>query len=267
MSGLLNGKIAIVTGAASGIGAAAAKRFAAEGASVACVDYNLDGANSTLKSIRDAGGKAIAVRADVSSEADAENMVRETVKAFGNPTIVYANAGVAGSGSAADVTMDSWTRVVAINLTGVWLSSRYLLPMMIEAGGGSIVNQSSIGALIGVPGIASYAAAKGGVIGLTKQMAVEYGPHNIRVNAICPGTVPTPLVEQTYKERGGFAADKRSQGAQGFNEILDRSKARVPMGRLGTVDEIAALALFLASDESSWITGQAIAIDGGATSQ
>ena len=136
MSGLLNGKIAIVTGAASGIGAAAAKRFAAEGASVACVDYNLDGANATLKAIRDAGGKAIAVRADVSSEADSENMVRETVKAFGNPTIVYANAGVAGSGSAADVTMDSWTRVVAINLTGVWLSSRYLLPMMIEAGGG-----------------------------------------------------------------------------------------------------------------------------------
>jgi NAD(P)-dependent dehydrogenase (short-subunit alcohol dehydrogenase family) len=98
-------------------------------------------------------------------------------------------------------------------------------------------------------------------------MAVEYGPHNIRVNAICPGTVPTPLVEQTYKERGGFAADKRSQGAQDFSEILDRSKARVPMGRLGTVDEIAALALFLASDESSWITGQYIAIDGGATSQ
>jgi len=267
MSGLLKGKIAIVTGAGSGIGAAAAKRFAAEGASVACVDYNLDGANATLKAIRDAGGKAIAVRADVSSEADAENMVRETAKALGNPTIVYANAGVAGSGSAADVTLDSWTRVVAINLTGVWLSSRYLLPMMIEAGGGSIVNQSSIGALIGVPGIASYAAAKGGVIGLTKQMAVEYGPHNIRVNAICPGTVPTPLVEQTYKEKGGFAADKRSQGAQGFNEILERSKARVPMGRLGTVDEIAALALFLASDESSWITGQFIAIDGGATSQ
>jgi NAD(P)-dependent dehydrogenase (short-subunit alcohol dehydrogenase family) len=98
-------------------------------------------------------------------------------------------------------------------------------------------------------------------------MSVEYGPQNIRVNAICPGTVPTPLVEQTYRERGGFAADKRSEGAAGFQEILDRSRSRVPMGRLGTVDEIAALAAFLASDESSWITGQAIAIDGGATSQ
>ena len=264
---LLNNKVSIVTGAASGIGAAAAKRFALEGAKVACVDFNLDGATQTASAIRSAGGEAVAIKTDVSNEDEAREMVRLTVKAFGNPTIVYANAGVAGSGSAADVSMDSWTRVVAINLTGVWLSSRFLLPIMIEAGGGSIVNQSSIGALIGVPGIASYAAAKGGVIGLTKQMSVEYGPQNIRVNAICPGTVPTPLVEQTYRERGGFAADKRSEGAAGFQEILDRSRSRVPMGRLGTVDEIAALAAFLASDESSWITGQAIAIDGGATSQ
>jgi NAD(P)-dependent dehydrogenase (short-subunit alcohol dehydrogenase family) len=138
---------------------------------------------------------------------------------------------------------------------------------MIEAGGGSIVNQSSVGGIIGVPGIASYAAAKGGVIGLTKQMAVDYGKENIRVNAICPGTVPTPLVEKTYSERGGFAAAKQASGVTDYAEILELARARFPMGRLGTVHEIAALALFLASDESSWITGQAIAIDGGMSVQ
>jgi NAD(P)-dependent dehydrogenase (short-subunit alcohol dehydrogenase family) len=267
MKQVLENKIAIVTGAGSGIGAAAAARFAIEGAAVACVDFNLDGAKEVAKQIVNAGGKAIAIQADVASDSDMSEMVKTTVKELGIPTIVYANAGVAGSGRAGDISLTEWNRVIGINLTGVWLSSKYLLPLMIEAGGGSIVNQSSVGGIIGVPGIASYAAAKGGVIGLTKQMAVDYGKENIRVNAICPGTVPTPLVEKTYSERGGFAAAKQASGVTDYAEILELARARFPMGRLGTVHEIAALALFLASDESSWITGQAIAIDGGMSVQ
>ena len=258
--GRLDDKIAIVTGAGSGIGRAAATRFAAEGARVGCVDLDAAGAAETAGAIGDA---AVAITADVSSEADAERMVAETVAAFGPPTVLYANAGIAGSGSAGDVSYADWQKVIDVNLTGVWLSDKYCLPHMIEAGGGSIVNQASVGGVIGVPGIASYAAAKAGVIGLSRQMAVEYGPQNIRVNAICPGTVPTPLVRRTYEERGGFAARPEAAGADDFDSLIAQAVGRFPIGRLGTVDEIAALALYLASDEAAWTTGTAINIDGG----
>lgn len=159
--------------------------------------------------------------------------------------------------------MEDWQRVIAVNLTGVWLSSRAVLPSMIANGGGSIINQASVGGLVGVGGIASYAAAKAGVIGLTRQMAVDYGPDKIRVNAICPGTVPTPLVRQTYAEGGGFASSMDDHAD--FDTIMDRSRARYPIGRVGAVDDIAAAALYLASDESSWTTGIAIPVDGGMT--
>jgi len=137
------------------------------------------------------------------------------------------------------------------------------LPHMIAAGGGSLVLQASVGGVIGVPGIASYAAAKGGVIALAKQMAVDYGPQGIRVNAICPGTVPTPLVRATYEKRGGFSATAEAAPDASVDELIDAAKVRHPIGRLGTVEEIAQLALHLASDESSWTTGSVITIDGG----
>jgi len=134
---------------------------------------------------------------------------------------------------------------------------------MIASGGGSIINQASVGGLVGVGGIASYAAAKAGVIGLTRQMAVDYGPDNVRVNAVCPGTVPTPLVRKTYDEGGGFASTFTERAE--FDDIMDKAKERFPLGRVGAVENIAAMALYLASDESSWTTGTAIPVDGGMT--
>lgn len=260
MAGRLEGKRTIVTGAGSGIGEAAARLFAAEGAHVMCADINGDAVAAVAADIGDA---AISARVDVGDPGDCERMTAETVAAFGGVDAVYANAGVAGSGRAGDLDIDEWNRVIRINLTGVWLSVKYAIPHLIDAGGGSLVLQASVGGVIGVPGIASYAAAKAGVIGLTKQMAVDYGPDNIRVNAICPGTVPTPLVRATYEKRGGFSATANAPADASIDELIDAATVRHPIGRLGTVDDIAQLALHLASDESSWTTGAAITIDGG----
>ena len=262
MAGQLDGKVAIITGAGSGIGRAAALRFAAEGGAVLCSDLNEDTAVEVAKAAVESGGLAVAVAGDVSSPRDAERMAAETVAAFGAIDVLYANAGIPGVGNAMDLDEEVWNQVIAVNLTGVWLSCKYVLPHMVSRGRGSIVNQSSIVGLIGVPGTAPYAAAKGGVVGLTRQMAVDFGPKGVRVNAICAGTVPTPLVTATYEERVrlGLVRDQTS-----VEEGLQRATERYPMGRLGTVDEVANLALFLASDESSWITGGVFTVDGGCT--
>jgi NAD(P)-dependent dehydrogenase (short-subunit alcohol dehydrogenase family) len=260
MTGRLADKVAIVTGAGSGIGETAAQLFAAEGAQIMCADINGDAAAATADGI---GGAARSVRVDVSDPLQAEQMVATTVAAFGGVDTVYANAGVAGPGRAGDVEFDEWNRVLAINLTGVWLSTKYALPHMIAAGAGSLVLQASVGGVIGVPGIASYAAAKGGVIALTRQMAVDYGPEGVRVNAICPGTVPTPLVRATYEERGGFSAISDLPAGASIDDMIDESRVRHPIGRVGTTEDVAQLALHLASDESSWTTGAVITIDGG----
>lgn len=252
----------MVTGAGSGIGEAAARLFAAEGARVMCADIDGDAVAAVAADIGDA---ARAIRVDVSQPADCEAMIARTVEAFGGVDAVYANAGVAGSGRAGDLDIDEWNRVIGINLTGVWLSVKYAIAHMVEAGGGSLVLQASVGGVIGVPGIASYAAAKAGVIGLTRQMAVDYGPQGIRVNAICPGTVPTPLVRATYEQRGGFSATANAPADASIDELIEAATVRHPIGRLGTVDDIAQTVLFLASDAASYITGQNILVDGGVT--
>lgn len=260
MPGRLLGKATIVTGAGSGIGAAAAALFAAEGATVTCADINGDAARAVAAEI---GAGALGLEVDVGDPAACEAMVASTVEAFGAVDAVYANAGIAGSGRAGDVSIEDWDRVLRVNLTGVWLSIKYAIPHMVAAGGGSLVLQASVGGVIGVPGIAPYAAAKAGVIGLARQMAVDYGPDGIRVNAICPGTVPTPLVRATYERRGGFAATANAPADASIDDLIQAATVRHPIGRLGTVDDIAQLALHLASDESSWTTGAAIVIDGG----
>lgn len=262
MGDRLAGKRIMVTGAGSGIGRAASLRMVEEGAAVACIDLARGAAEETVALCAANGGVAAAVAADVSQPDDAERMTAEAVAALGGLDAVYANAGITGTGSAETTTWEEWNRVIAVNLTGVWLTSRHALAHLREAGGGSVINQASVGGLVGVAGIFPYAAAKGGVIGVTRQMAVEYGPLGIRVNAICPGTVPTPLVTATYAKGGGLG---RGPADMDPEERMQRAVARYPLGHLGDVLDVANLALFLASDESRWITGGIYVVDGGLT--
>jgi NAD(P)-dependent dehydrogenase (short-subunit alcohol dehydrogenase family) len=258
MAGRLSGKVAIVTGAGSGIGRASAQRFAAEGARVMCADLNAAAAQETAQGI---GAAAIASTVDVAQAGDVQRMVQETVAAFGKLDVLYANAGIAEATNAIDMTLEQWNRMIAVNLTSVWLSAKYALPHMIAAGGGSIINQSSTAGLIGIPDIPHYSAAKTGVVGLTRQIAAQYGPQHIRCNAICPSSIPTPLVAGVWATRARNANDSSSFEAQ--QAVV---AAKHPLRRLGVVADCANLALFLASDESSWITGVAVPLDGGLTS-
>jgi NAD(P)-dependent dehydrogenase (short-subunit alcohol dehydrogenase family) len=248
MPGRLEGKATIVTGAGSGIGRAAALLFAREGAQVAVADIDGDAAAAVAA---EAGAGAIPLTVDVGSEDATRRMARATVDAFGTIDSLYANAGVDSVGRAADVPLVEWERVIRIHLTGVWLCAKAVLPAMVANRRGSIIAQGSIGGLIGVPAIAAYAAAKGGIIALARQIAVDYGPDGVRCNAICPGTVWTPLVARTYAARGG---DGDPQAAAASHN---------PLGRLGEPEEVARLALYLASDESSWTTGAVHVVDGG----
>ena len=257
MAGRLAGKVAIITGAGSGIGRATAQLFAAEGARVMCADINGASAKETARLIGDA---AITATVDVALPEQIERMVADTVAAFGKLDVMYANAGIAEATNAIDMTLEQWNRMIAINLTSVWLSAKYALPHMIAGGGGSIINQSSTGGLIGVPDIPHYAAAKAGVIGLTRQIATQYGPQNIRCNAICPSSIPTPLMAGVWETRARQAGDTSSFEAQ-----QAAVATKYPLRRLGVLADCANLALFLASDESSWITGVAMPLDGGLT--
>jgi NAD(P)-dependent dehydrogenase (short-subunit alcohol dehydrogenase family) len=259
MSARLNGKIAIVTGAGAGIGAAAAARFAAEGASVVCADIDVQRAAETAAGIGDAGGTAVSVGVNVSDSAHVQALVDRTLSEYGRIDVLYANAGVGGVGTAIDTDEAEWQRVIGVNLTGVWLCCKYVLPHMVAAGAGSVVTQASIGGLRGVPAVAAYAAAKAGVIGLTRQMALDYGPSGVRVNAIAPGTVPTQLVQGIWASGAGLVA------ADTLDEQVARAAALYPLRRVGTPDDIANVALFLASDEAAWVTGSIYVVDGGKT--
>jgi 2-keto-3-deoxy-L-fuconate dehydrogenase len=253
MAHRLAGKVAIITGAGSGIGRASAQLFAAEGAQVMCADIVTAHVEETARLI---GAQAIAATVDVTRPADIERMVAQTLAAFGRLDVLYANAGIGEASNAIDMTIEQWDRMIAVNLTSVWLSAKYALPHMIAGGGGSIINQSSTAGLIGIPDLPHYSAAKTGVIGLTRQIAAEYGPRNIRCNAICPGTVESPSL------RDRISAQAKASG-QTIDQVEAAFVARQPMGRVGRVDEIASLAVYLASDESSFTTGTSQIIDGG----
>lgn len=259
MPGRLEGKVAIVTGAASGIGREAARLFVAEGARVMCADIDAAGVDETLRIARRiVPDGAIAARVDVTIPADVERMVAETVGAFGKLDVMYSNAGIGESCNAIDLTIEQWNRMIAVNLTSVWLCAKYSLPHLIAAGGGSIINQSSSAGLIGVPAMPHYCAAKTGVIGLTRQLAIDYGQNNIRVNAICPSAIPTPLMATVWSKRAKDAGSNAS-----IPEMEAAAAAKLPLRRLGVLADCATLALFLASDESAWITGTAMPLDGG----
>ncbi|HWK29607.1 MAG TPA: SDR family NAD(P)-dependent oxidoreductase [Solirubrobacter sp.] len=246
--GRLSGRRAVVTGAASGLGAAIAARLASEGARVAFADLDLDAA-------REAAGDGAAFAVDVASWASCEALASAVRQAFGGVDIVVANAGVNHVGDILETDPDEWRRVLDVNLGGVWLTDRAFLPLLIAAGGGAIVNQASVTATAAMRRVAAYSAAKGGVLALTKSIARDFADRNVRANAILPGTVRTPMVERTFAARESGSVDA----------ALAAAAAAYPRGRLGRPEDIAAMAAFLVSDDADWITGAGYAVDGGLT--
>jgi NAD(P)-dependent dehydrogenase (short-subunit alcohol dehydrogenase family) len=243
-------KVALVTGAASGLGLATAKAFAEAGASVVLADWHEEAAQSAAKELANKGHKTLAVRCDVSDDAEVEAIVKQTVATFGRLDAAYNNAGVQNVlAETADTTQEDYDRVMGINLRGVWSCMKFELQQMRKQGSGTIVNCSSLGGLVGGPERGIYHAAKHGVLGFTKSAALEYAARGIRINAICPGLIWTPM------------ADQMIAGGQG--EILEAMKKSVPMGRYGRAEEIADVVLWLSSDAASYVTGQSISVDGG----
>lgn len=251
----LAGKIALVTGSGSGIGQAIAVVFAQEGARVGVADFSESGGQATVRLIREAGGEAEFFQVDVSRSADVERTVTGVLARWGRLDILCNNAGIGVAAAVVDTTEEDWDRVLAVDLKGVFLGSKYVIPHMIAQGGGVIVNTASVAGQVGVLNRAAYCAAKAGVVGLTKSMAVDYVSRKIRVNAVCPGTVDSPWIQKILSAQPDPAAERQ------------RMVERQPMGRMGRPEEIARAALYLACDDSEFITGTALIIDGGLTAR
>ncbi len=251
-NGRLKDRVALITGAASGIGRESALLFAREGAAVAAVDVDTDRGEETVKEIETGGGRAVFIRADVSRNSDCEEMVHRTEEAFGRLDVLFNNAGImhADDGDAVSTSEEVWERTLAINLKGVFLGCKHGIPALRRAGGGSVINTASFVALMGAatPQIA-YTASKGGVVALSRELAIVHARENIRVNALCPGPLQTELLMSFLDTE----------------EKKQRRLVHVPLGRFGLAGEMARAALFLASNESSYLTGSAFTVDGGIT--
>ena len=254
MPGPLDGRVALVTGGGSGIGRASSLAYARDGAKVVIVDVNVEGGEETVQSIKEAGGEAILVHADVSKAVEVQQMVDRTVEAYGRLDCAFNNAGVSGRsrGTMVDHSEEEWDRVIGINLKGVWLCMKAQIPQMLKQGGGAIVNNASVAGLVGIRRTSAYVAAKHGVVGLTKAAALEYAESGIRVNAVCPGYINTPLVRSVFDQLEGME-----------EEVI----ARHPLGRLGEPHEIAEAVVWLSSDAASFVTGHTMTVDGGYVAQ
>jgi meso-butanediol dehydrogenase / (S,S)-butanediol dehydrogenase / diacetyl reductase len=251
----LAGKVALVTGAGSGIGQAIALLFAAEGARVGVADFSEAGGNATVSQIRAAGGDAEFFRVDVSRSAEVKATVDGVLQRWGQLDILCNNAGIGVAATVVETAEEDWDRTLAVDLKGVFLGCKYAIPPMIAHGGGVIVNTASVAGQVGVLNRAAYCAAKAGVVGLTKSVAVDYVGQNIRINAICPGTVDSPWIQKILSAQPDPVAERQ------------RMVERQPMGRMGEPAEIARAALYLACDDSAFVTGTALVIDGGLTAR
>ena len=252
MSGRLAGKVCLITGAGSGIGRASALLFAREGGRVVVADIDRAGADATAAQIKAGGGTASVAIADVADPAAVQHLADETATAEGRIDVLFNNAGISGVGTAHETSVELWDKVMAVNVRGVFLVSKFVVPYMIEKRRGSIINMSSTIAEIGLAQRASYAASKGAILALTRAMQVDYAPFGIRVNALLPGTIHTPFVEKYLRE----SYPNREDG-------LDAIRKRQLTAELGQPEDVASAALFLASDESSFVMGSGLFVDGG----
>lgn len=247
------GKTTLVTGGGSGIGQAAALLFAREGAQVVIADVNEAGGAATAKQIEGGGGRALFVPTDVTHAHDVEALLARTVATFGGLDCAFNNAGVSGDEmTTTECTEDNWDRVITTNLKSIWLCMKYEIPALLGHGGGAIVNTSSISGLIGLRGWPAYCASKHGIIGLTKVAALEYCQQGVRINAVCPGVIHTPMLDASFRNNP---------------QAKDALAASEPIGRMGRPDEVAEVVAWLCSDAASFMVGSAVSVDGGFVAQ